>query len=222
MTVITYSLKKDRNDFAYCGSKKRCKHFKVSEFASPDGADKVLIDTTLIAKLEQMREYYNGGIHITSGYRSPAYNKRIGGYKYSHHAMGKAADIVVYNSAGKIVPPKEIMLYLWRTGWKEGGIMSTATHMGVREDRYFMEERGQTTSLGYPQIQDVPYYFGMVYKTDHNAPVYNGKVKTGKINKGTKFYCESVTKRNGKTWGKIKNGKTVLIKRVGKVYASKI
>lgn len=40
-----------------------------------------------------------GTIIITSGYRSPEYNKSIGGAKDSQHVLGKAIDICVVNVA---------------------------------------------------------------------------------------------------------------------------
>jgi hypothetical protein len=43
--------------------------------------------------LDPLRELYGKPIHINSGYRSPAVNKKIGGVSTSQHVEGKAADI---------------------------------------------------------------------------------------------------------------------------------
>ena len=45
--------------------------------------------------LEPLRAEVGCPIHITSGYRSPALNARIGGSNRSQHTRGEAADIVV-------------------------------------------------------------------------------------------------------------------------------
>lgn len=45
--------------------------------------------------LDPLRSHLGRPVIITSGYRSPALNKAIGGAKNSQHALGQAADIVV-------------------------------------------------------------------------------------------------------------------------------
>jgi uncharacterized protein YcbK (DUF882 family) len=45
--------------------------------------------------LDAMREAFGKGILITSGYRSEKQNKKIGGYAFSKHLTGQAADIPV-------------------------------------------------------------------------------------------------------------------------------
>ncbi len=42
---------------------------------------------------QPIREYFNVPIHISSGYRSPALNKAIGGSSSSQHCSGEAMDI---------------------------------------------------------------------------------------------------------------------------------
>ena len=48
-----------------------------------------------ILQLASGLEAKYGTIIITSGYRSPEYNKSVGGAKDSYHTKGKAADIKV-------------------------------------------------------------------------------------------------------------------------------
>lgn len=48
----------------------------------------------MIPVLNQLREAWCGGIRITSGYRSEALNKAIGGSKTSMHMKGLAVDMV--------------------------------------------------------------------------------------------------------------------------------
>lgn len=47
----------------------------------------------LIERLDKIREKWGGPIICTSGYRSPALNKAVGGSKTSAHLTGMAADI---------------------------------------------------------------------------------------------------------------------------------
>lgn len=49
-----------------------------------------LRDTAL--GLERIRALLDAPIHISSGYRSPELNKRIGGARNSQHVMGQAVD----------------------------------------------------------------------------------------------------------------------------------
>lgn len=75
-------------------------NFSLAEFASPDGeatpphAQANL--NMLIANLEVIRAALgNRPIAISSGYRSPAYNAKVGGAARSQHLLGNAADIKV-------------------------------------------------------------------------------------------------------------------------------
>lgn len=84
--IRTYSLKKD-------GNTKVSNNFKVKEFKCNDGADKILIDTELVKRLQLLRDKL-GAIIITSGYRTSSYNAKVGGVGDSQHLLGKAVDIV--------------------------------------------------------------------------------------------------------------------------------
>lgn len=43
--------------------------------------------------LQPLREYMDESIKVSSGYRNPDLNKKIGGSKSSQHCLGQAADI---------------------------------------------------------------------------------------------------------------------------------
>lgn len=88
MSVKTYSLRSS-------GGTNLSKNFKVREFRCKDGSDRILIDSELVRILQQIRNYFNASITITSGYRTESYNKKIGGATGSMHVIGKAADIQV-------------------------------------------------------------------------------------------------------------------------------
>jgi uncharacterized protein YcbK (DUF882 family) len=64
----------------------------------------VMINIIKLAKnLQVLRDAVGKTITITSGYRSPKYNLKIGGAKDSQHIKGTAADIKV-----KGMTPKEV------------------------------------------------------------------------------------------------------------------
>lgn len=90
MTVNIYSLKKD-------GNKKLSENFTVKEFKCNDGSDKIKIDLNNVSNLQKIRNHFGKSIKITSGYRTAAYNAKIGGSKNSYHCKGQATDIVVTN-----------------------------------------------------------------------------------------------------------------------------
>jgi len=100
MSVKTYSLAKD-------GDKQLTENFKVREFRCKDGSDKILIDDNLPKLLQTIRDAFGKPITINSAYRTPAYNKKVGGASSSQHVQGKAADIVVQD-----VPPFAVAAWM--------------------------------------------------------------------------------------------------------------
>ena len=115
-------------------------NFSVSEFESKDGAEMpkdVLKNIRELAKnLQALRDYLNAPITVTSGYRSPEHNKRIGGAKNSFHVKGMAADIKVkgYTPSEVIEAIKEL---IDKGEMSEGGIgrYSSWTHYDIRNTK---------------------------------------------------------------------------------------
>lgn len=70
-------------------------HFVAGEFAPDDPTYRFLrVSPALLRKLEQLRAALaNRPVHITSGYRPPAYNQMVGGAPQSAHIDGVAADL---------------------------------------------------------------------------------------------------------------------------------
>lgn len=125
-------------------------HFTLSEMACKDGTDKVLYSTDLLKKLEQLRAYGGFTIAINSGYRSPAYNKKIGGASKSQHTLGTAADIVVKKN-GKPVSGKLICCLCQFLGFKGVAYISeTAVHVDMRESGSYRgdERKGYSGNVG--------------------------------------------------------------------------
>lgn len=110
------------------------KNFKVSEFACKDGSDEIPIDMELVGWLQQIRDHFGASVTITSGYRSPSHNAKIGGAVDSRHLYGRAADIVV---AGHT--PKEVAQYASSIGVR--GIELNApygyVHIDTRDVKYW-------------------------------------------------------------------------------------
>ncbi|MBA7497303.1 hypothetical protein ES704_00031 [subsurface metagenome] len=69
-------------------------YFKLSEFACPC-CKRVMLHPKLLVKLIELRKILERPVYITSGYRCPRYNQKIGGVVNSYHCIGLAADIKV-------------------------------------------------------------------------------------------------------------------------------
>ena len=118
-------------------SKQLTKNFKLSEFKCRDGSsvpDELLANVELLAKnLQVLRDYIGMPIRIISGYRSPKYNRRIGGARKSQHMSAKAADIKVSGMSPDEV--RDAILHLIGEGkMMQGGVgrYSSFTHYDVR------------------------------------------------------------------------------------------
>nr|DAO54079.1 MAG TPA: peptidase [Microviridae sp.] len=82
-------------------NKKIGQHFKVQEFACKDGSQVVYVDDHLVSILDILRNKIGKPVHINSGYRTPEWNKKCNGAKYSYHMCGMAADIRVNGMSAK-------------------------------------------------------------------------------------------------------------------------
>ena len=113
------------------GNVKLSTNFTVKEFACKDGSDIVFIAPDLVNILQKIRTHFGKAVTINSAYRTPTYNKKVGGATNSQHVYGTAADIVVSG-----VSPKKVAAYVETILPKGGiGIYSTFTHVDVRENK---------------------------------------------------------------------------------------
>lgn len=100
-------------------------NFELKEFQSSDLAafpeDIKNNLQELAVNLEVLRAHIGKPIKITSGYRSPGHNARIGGAKNSMHLKGLAADIQVNGMAPKVLF-NQIELLIKYGKIKEGGL----------------------------------------------------------------------------------------------------
>lgn len=127
MTVKTYYVSK-------MGNERLTTNFKVKEFQCNDGTDKVLIDSELVIVLQKIRDNFKKSVIITSGYRTPTYNSKVGGSSTSYHVKGMAADIrvsgvnpVIVGMYAESIGAKGIGLYAY-----EGGFV----HIDTRQMHY--------------------------------------------------------------------------------------
>lgn len=125
MAVIIHAYSKAKD-----GSKSLSANFRVREFACNDGSDPIFIAPELVEVLQKIRDHFKAAVTISSGYRTPAYNKKVDGATYSQHQYGTAADIKV-----KGVSPKTVALFAETLLPNKGGIgiYPTFTHVDVRE-----------------------------------------------------------------------------------------
>ena len=107
-------------------------NFKVKEFACNDGSDVIFICPRLVEILQKIRTHFGRAVTINSAYRTPTYNKKVGGATYSQHQYGTAADIVV-----KGVKPKDVAAYVETLMPNKGGIgiYPNFVHVDVRETK---------------------------------------------------------------------------------------
>ena len=102
------------------GTRKLSANFTVAEFACKDGSDPVFVDSSLAALLQKIRDHFGRPVVITSGYRTAAHNRSVGGAAYSQHLYGRAADIRVQG-----IPVEQLAAYAETCLPGTGGIGTT-------------------------------------------------------------------------------------------------
>jgi len=107
------------------------KNFRLSEFMENDDLEYIKLDSNLVLALQDLRNSFNKSIKINSGYRSPAYNKAIGGASKSQHLSGNAADIVVSGKNASTVQ-NFVKEHYRELGIGGLGIYKSFTHIDTR------------------------------------------------------------------------------------------
>ena len=112
-------------------------NFSLWEFDCRDGTpipDEYMENVKKLAEnLQVIRNKINQPMIIISGYRSPAYNKKIDGAKRSQHMLAKAADIVVSGMDTREL--RETIIDLIKKGEIHPGgvgLYSTFVHYDIR------------------------------------------------------------------------------------------
>jgi Uncharacterized protein conserved in bacteria len=132
-------------------------HFSLHEFSNSEDGDTMLLDEDVIffitVMLEEFRAWYSRPMNINSGYRTAAYNKRIGGVSNSYHLKALAVDYslpVEFHGFSKA--RQQEFLDNVKTKWydicrkhgKFGNVMyhNTFVHMSLWPTWYFEDKRG--------------------------------------------------------------------------------
>ena len=109
-----------------------------------------VINPKLVEYVQKIRDHFGKSITVTSGYRCPVHNKRIGGATGSRHSKGDAADIVVSG-----VAPREVAKYAESIGIKGIGLYETNadghfTHVDTRDVKSFWygQNEAKRTTFG--------------------------------------------------------------------------
>lgn len=118
------------------GFAKRWPHFTFAELACKGtGSLRVHYDT--MDALERLRNMV-GPIPITSYYRSPWHNERVGGARNSYHLLGKAVDTTVLN--GNIAGRLKLCHLATLAGFKGFGVYAKFTHIDTGPTRFWQDE----------------------------------------------------------------------------------
>ncbi|MEM7416796.1 MAG: D-Ala-D-Ala carboxypeptidase family metallohydrolase [Gemmatimonadota bacterium] len=108
--------------------------FRLTEFASRDGCDQVMLHPWLLDGLLELKRHFGGPtVRINSGFRTKRHNKAVGGRQPgpkrtggSRHLYGYAADVDVIG-----VRPKLVADWAESQGWGGVGRYQTFTHLDV-------------------------------------------------------------------------------------------
>jgi hypothetical protein len=146
------------------------KNFNSYEFrcgiGTPCSCSTILIDDKLIEYLQKIRDHFGKTITITSAYRCPSYNKRIGGTTGSYHSRGQAVDIVVNG-----VKPAEVAKYAESIGIKGIGLYESS------KDGFFVHiDTRAVKSFWYGQAQVYRSTFGGSASSGSTTKVVYNKI----------------------------------------------
>jgi len=112
-------------------------NFSLHEFSCRDSTvvpEEFMENVQQLAEnLQVLRDEIGIPIRVISGYRSPKYNRKIGGARRSQHMVAKAADIIISGMSPAAV--KETIECLIKCGKMHSGglgLYTTFTHYDVR------------------------------------------------------------------------------------------
>ncbi len=108
------------------------KYFEYEEFDSPDiqGSGQ-LMDPKLLDMIDEAREIYGKPIHVNSGYRTEAHNRKVGGVSSSSHLKGLAIDVACVRSDDRF----KMLNALLEVGFNRIGVAGTFIHVDIDKDK---------------------------------------------------------------------------------------
>lgn len=120
-------------------TKRLSENFLASEFLCKGGSccSSGKIDDDLVKILQQIRDHFGKPVRISSAYRCPKWNEKVGGVSGSYHTYGQAADIKVDD-----VKPAEVAKYAESIGVLGIGLYETKAdghfvHVDTRTKKSF-------------------------------------------------------------------------------------
>lgn len=167
--------------YNYGENKQITEHFNSKEFQCKCGRNHSFeVSDDLVNKLEKLHKKLNcSKIIITSGYRCTQHDKSVGGNGTGQHTLGNAADIICYDSKGKVIGSKIVCCaaqLLDFRGIANIDVTENYTHVDVRPTGvwYGDETKGSNYSIGssffkYYNI-DINY-FNYLYDSDSKIKV---------------------------------------------------
>ena len=113
-------------------------YFNFQEFDSPDEIGSGMpieqggkMDKEFLFKLDEARMMAGTPFKITSGYRTEAHNKKVGGVKGSSHTKGCAVDIAINSGLQRSV----IVCALAKAVFTRIGIAKTFVHVDLDKEK---------------------------------------------------------------------------------------
>lgn len=110
----------------------RWPNFRPEEIACK-GDGSITIDFDALDKLQAFRNIVGVPVIVNSAYRSPSYNKRVGGAPKSQHLHGKAFDIQI----SKNLTREKIHGAAKKAGFTGFGDYNTFVHIDTGNARYW-------------------------------------------------------------------------------------
>jgi len=90
------------------------------------------VDPALIQVIANVARDFGEPLMITSGYRSPSYNSKVGGAKKSQHMLGKAVDFAISGRGMSTADKQQLIELCSRHGAIGIGAYNTSMHADIR------------------------------------------------------------------------------------------
>lgn len=205
MNIKNYSRKKD-------GQKNITQNIKVYEVACKDGTDAVKMDYVICCFAQYVREVLGKAIHINSGYRTVAYNRKVGGKSGSRHLKGCALDLWMQS-----VKQQDLANYFYSMGLVRVGVYSSFVHADTDRSPQWLSQRN-FRKVNIPCLRTLKQgskeYLVAIIQYKLNCLGYNCGVEDGIFGNTTKNAVINFQKAKGltadgivgkNTWNKLFN-----------------